>query len=154
MNKNAHLLRAILAGMAGTIGMTAFMMMGNLMGIQMNVPKMLASMFGGNLVIGWGMHFMVGIILTLGYEYFFITILKINNPLIRGAVYGLVPWFAAQVMVMPMMNIMKGMSYFDGFFSGSIVLASASLMAHLVFGLIIGFISKPSEELIVSTNNA
>lgn len=154
MNKNANLSRTILAGIVGTIGMTAFMMMGNLIGIQMNVPKMLASMFGGNLVIGWGMHFMVGIILALGYKYFFISIIKINNPLIRGAVYGIVPWFAAQVMVMPMMNIMNGMSYFDGFFSGSMMMASASLMAHLVFGLIIGLISKPSEELIVSTNNA
>lgn len=154
MNRNAHLSRAILAGVVGTIGMTAFMMMGNLMGIQMNVPKMLASMFGGNLIIGWGMHFMVGIILALGYEYFAITRIKINNPLIRGTVYGIVPWFAAQVMVMPMMNIMNGMSYFDGFFSGSIIMASASLMAHLLFGLILGFISKPSEKLIISTNNA
>ena len=154
MNKNAHLSKAILAGISGTIGMTAFMMMGNLMGIQMNVPKMLASMFGGNLIIGWGMHFMIGTILAIGYEYFFVKIIKINNPLIRGAVYGILPWFAAQVMVMPMMSIMNGMSYIDGLFSGSILLASASLMAHLVFGLVVGYINKPSEELTMSTNNA
>lgn len=148
MNRNANLSKAIIAGIAGTIGMTAFMMMGNLMGIQMNVPKMLASMFGGNLIIGWGMHFMVGIILALGYEYFFINKISINNPIIRGAIYGLLPWFAAQVMVMPMMMVMKGMSYFDGFFSGSIMMASASLMAHLVFGLVVGAISKPAEQVL------
>ena len=154
MNKNAQVSKAILAGIVGTIGMTAFMMMGNMMGIQMNVPKMLASMFGGNLIIGWIMHFMVGTMLAIGYEYFFKKIIKINNPLIRGAVYGILPWFAAQVMVMPMMSIMKGMTYFDGFFSGSMLLASASLMAHLVYGLVVGFIDKPSEELTVSINNA
>ncbi|MDA3859987.1 MAG: hypothetical protein PF445_02065 [Melioribacteraceae bacterium] len=153
MNKNAHLSRAILAGLIGTIGMTAFMMMGNIMGIQMNVPKMLASMFGGNLIIGWGMHFMVGTILAIGYEYFFIKKIKINNPLIRGAVYGILPWFIAQVMVMPMMSVMNGMSFFDGLFSGSLLMASASLMAHLVYGLVVGFIDRPSEKLVVSTSN-
>ena len=108
MNRNANLSKAIIAGIAGTIGMTAFMMMGNLMGIQMNVPKMLASMFGGNLIIDWSMHFMIGIILALGYEYFFTNLINTNNPLFRGAVYGLIPWFAAQVMVMPMMKMMNG----------------------------------------------
>ena len=152
MNKNAHLSKAILAGIIGTIGMTLFMMMGNMMGLQMNVPKMLASMFSGNMMIGWGMHFMVGTILAIGYEYFFIKIIKINNPLIRGAVYGILPWFAAQVMVMPMMSMMNGMSYFNGFFSGSLLMASASLMAHLVFGLVVGFVGKPSKDLVVSIN--
>ncbi|MCF6268548.1 MAG: hypothetical protein L3J41_02425 [Melioribacteraceae bacterium] len=147
MNKNAHLSKAILAGIIGTIGMTLFMMMGNLMGIEMNVPKMLASMFGGNLIVGWGMHFMVGIILALSYVYYFVNVIKINNPFFRGAVYGILPWIVAQVMVMPMMSIMNGMSYFDGFFSGSLLMASASLMVHLFFGLIVGFINKPTENL-------
>ena len=153
MNKNAQLSKAILAGIIGTIGMTLFMMMGNMMGIQMNVPKMLASMFGGNLIIGWVMHFMIGTILAIGYEYFFIKIIKINNPILRGAVYGILPWFMAQVMVMPMMSMMQGMSYFDGFFSGSIIMASASLMAHFVFGIVVGYIDRPSEQLIVNSNN-
>ncbi len=153
MNKNAHLSRAILAGIIGTIGMTLFMMMGNMMGIKMNVPKMLASMFGGNLIIGWAMHFMVGAVLAIGYEYFFIKKININNPLIRGAVYAILPWFMAQVMVMPMMSVMNGMSYFNGFFSGSLLMASASLMAHFVFGLVVGYINRPSEQLSVSTTN-
>ena len=153
MNANATLSKAILAGIIGTIGMTLFMMMGNLMGIEMNVPQMLASMFGGNLIIGWGMHFMIGIILAVGYEYFFITRIKIENPLIRGAVYGIIPWLMAQIMVMPMMMLMNGGSYFDGFFSGSAIMASASLMAHFFFGAIVGFICKPERTLSVSTSN-
>lgn len=152
MNKNAHLSKAILAGIIGTIGMTLFMVMGNVMGIQMNVPKMLASMFGGNMMIGWGMHFMVGTILAISYEYFFIKTIKINNPIFRGAVYGILPWFAAQVLVMPMMSIINGMSYLHGFFSGSLLLASASLMAHLVYGLVVGFIDKTAEKLEMSVN--
>lgn len=150
MNKQASLPRAILAGIVGTIAMTIFMKMGNLMGLEMNVPKMLASMFGGNLIIGWAMHFMIGIILASGYEFFFVTKIKIENQLIRGAVYGIIPWMMAQIVVMPMMMIMNGMSYFDGFFSGSIIMALASLMAHLVFGLVVGFTSKANSALATS----
>ena len=153
MNKNAHLLKAIFAGIIGTIGMTLFMKMGNMMGIQMNVPKMLASMFGGNIVIGWVIHFMIGIVLAIGYEYFFIKLIKINNTLIRGVVYGILPWFMAQVMVMPMMSAMNGMSYIDGLFSGSIIMALASLIAHLVFGLALGFVDKPAKQFVVEPNN-
>ena len=142
MNKQASFSKAILAGIVGTVAMTIFMKMGNLTGLDMNVPKMLASMFGGNLMIGWAMHFMIGIILASGYEFFFITKINIENRLIRGAVYGIIPWMMAQIIVMPMMMMMNGMSYFDGFFSGSIIMASASLMAHLVFGLVVGSIAK------------
>jgi Family of unknown function (DUF6789) len=142
MNKQASLIKALAAGISGTVVMTLFMMMGNLMGLEMNVPKMLASMFGGNLIIGWVMHFMIGSILGIGYEFFFINKIKINNPAFRGSVYGILPWLMAQIMVMPMMMMMNGMSYFDGFFSGSIMMASASLMAHLVFGFVVGFVTK------------
>lgn len=52
MNDKFSISKALLAGINGTIVMTLFMFMGNFMGIQMNVPQMLASMFGGNLFIG------------------------------------------------------------------------------------------------------
>lgn len=154
MNKQASFSKAIFAGVVGTVAMTIFMKTGNLMGLEMNVPKMLAPMFGGNLIVGWVMHFMIGIILAFGYEFFFITRINIENRVIRGAVYGIIPWMMAQVIVMPMMMMMNGLSYFDGIFSGSIIMATASLMAHLVFGLVVGYISKIKTELTPSLKNA
>lgn len=154
MNKQASLSKAIIAGTIGTIAMTLFMKMGNLMGLQMNVPQMLASMFGGNLIIGWIMHFMIGTVQGIGYEFFFVARIPISNTAMRGAVYGILPWLMAQVVVMPMMMLMNGMSYFDGFFSGSIMLASASLMAHLVFGLVLGLVCKTKTEFSPTPNNA
>jgi len=59
----------------------------------------------------------------------------------------------AQVMVMPMMSMMNGMSYFDGFFSGSILMASASLMAHFVYGIVVGYVDRPSEQIITNPEN-
>ena len=49
---------------------------------------------------------------------------------VRGATFSIAPWLMAQLVVMPMMGA--------GFFSGSLLLASASLMAHLVFGAVVG----------------
>jgi hypothetical protein len=154
MNKNAQLSKAIVAGIIGTIAMTLFMLIGNMMGLQMNVPKMLASMFGGNLIIGWAMHFMIGTTLAIGYEYYFTTKIKIENTLLRGAVYGTIPWLMAQLVVMPMMSKMNGMGFVDGLFSGSMFLAGVSLMAHFVFGAVVGTVTKTKEALVASTSNA
>ena len=142
MNKNANISKVIIAGITGTIGMTLFMMMGNLMGLNMNVLKMLASVLGGNIVVGWGMHFMVGITLATIYEYIFLTKINIANPIVRGAIYAMIPWLLAQTVVMPMMSKMNGMGFSNGLFSGSLFLAGASLVAHFVFGGIVGVVTK------------
>ncbi len=128
--------------------MTLFMFMGNLMGIQMNVPKMLASMFGGNLVIGWIMHFMIGIILAIGYGLLFYDKIKVSKYWLRGVIYGIVPWLMAQLLVMPMMTSMNGMGFSAGLFSGSAIMATASLMAHFIFGAIVGLIYSPAKSVV------
>lgn len=148
MKNQFSISKAVLAGVNGTIAMTLFMFMGNLMGIQMNVPRMLASFFGGNLVIGWAMHFTIGTILAVGYGLIFYDIIKIDKPWLRGAVYGIIPWLMAQVLVMPMMTIMNGMGFSTGLFSGSALMATASLMAHLLFGAVVGLIYSPARSVV------
>ena len=148
MKNQFSISKAVIAGINGTIAMTLFMFMGNLMGIQMNVPKMLASMFGGNLIIGWAMHFMIGIVLTIGYGLIFYDRIKINKSWLRGAVYAVIPWLMAQLLVMPMMSAMNGMGFSTGLFSGSALMATASLMAHLVFGIVIGLVYSPVKSAI------
>ena len=49
----------------------------------------------------------------------------------------------AQVVVMPIMSIMNSGSYGAGFFSGSVMLAGASLMGHLLYGVVLGLVYKP-----------
>lgn len=148
MKNQFSISKAVIAGVNGTIAMTLFMFMGNLMGIQMNVPKMLASFFGGNLIIGWGMHFMIGTILAVSYGLFFYDKIKISKPWLRGAVYGVIPWLLAQLLVMPMMTSMNGMGFSAGLFSGSAIMAAASLMAHLLFGAVVGLIYSPARSVV------
>ena len=147
MNNQFNLPKAIIAGVLGTIAMTLFMYMGNFMGLQMNVPKMLGSMFGGSILIGWIMHFMIGSTLAVGYGLILYNQIRIDKLWLRGAIFGLVPWLMAQLLVMPMMSMMNGMTFTSGLFSGSFVMSFASLMAHFVFGAVVGLSYTPSVNL-------
>ena len=147
MNNQFNLSKAITAGVLGTIAMTLFMYMGNFMGIQMNVPKMLGSIFGGSIIIGWVMHFMIGSSLAVGYGLILYDQIRIDKLWLRGAIFGLVPWLMAQLLVMPMMSMMNGMAFTSGLFSGSFVMSFASLMAHFVFGAVVGLSYTPSVNL-------
>ena len=122
--------KAIVAGLAGTVAMTALMLMAPAMGLPpMNIGAMLGSMMGGSAVLGWIAHFMVGAILALAFAALFAARLP-GPPALRGMAYGVVPWLAAQLVVMPMMGA--------GFFSGSLAAALGSLMGHLVYGAVLG----------------
>ena len=46
-------------------------------------------------------------------------------------------------------SILGGSSYFVGFFSGSIIIALASLVGHLIYGSTLGVIYKP--QLVTAT---
>ncbi|MGE0161294.1 MAG: DUF6789 family protein [Gemmatimonadales bacterium] len=122
--------RATLAGVIGTAVMTVIGLYGApLMGLPaMNPAEMLAGAMGGNLVIGWVAHFMIGIILAVGYA---VVAGAVPGPAaLGGALYGLAPFLLAQVAVMPMMGM--------PLFSGSVSMALGSLVGHLVYGGIVG----------------
>lgn len=140
MNSNFSIKSALLAGFVGTAAMTVFTFMAPLMGFEMDIPKMLAGTMGLSIIFGWIAHFMIGEILAINYAAIFLNTINANPSIKTGALFGLIPWLVAQVMVMPMMTIMNGGNYFDGFFSGSIVIAFASLMGHLIYGAILGAI--------------
>lgn len=142
--------KAVFAGITGTIIMTLFTYMGGMMNIKMNVPEMLAGAFGGKIFIGWIMHFMIGTALALNYGLVFYSKFNIIPFWLRGAVFGIIPWLMAQVVVMPMMSMMNGMTYSSGLFSGSMMLAAASLVGHLIYGAVVGSIYKPGAKLVTA----
>lgn len=134
--------RAALAGLAGTAAMSVLMLMAPLMGLPpMNIGKMLGSVMGGVVPLGWAAHFMIGIVLAIVYAALFAS--RLPGPaFLRGAAYSIVPWLVAQLVVMPMMGA--------GLFSGSAMVAGASLMGHLVYGAVLGLAygeSTASEHL-------
>ncbi|MBI3659897.1 hypothetical protein HY230_05430 [Candidatus Acetothermia bacterium] len=134
----ANMIKAVLAGVVGTGAMTILSMLAPLMGLPaMDVPRMLASFMGQwvgfvSLPLGWVMHAMIGIVLALVYAYVFASTLP-GPGWVRGMIYGLGPWLMAQLVIMPMMDM--------GLFAsatGSALPALASLLGHLVYGLVVG----------------
>lgn len=142
MKSNFSISSAIIAGLAATAAMTMFTFMAPLMGIEMNIPKMLAGTMGVPLIVGWIAHFMIGVILAVSFAVVYYPNFGSSNKIKSGAIFSLVPWLMAQIIIMPMMSIMNGESYGAGFFSGSILLAGASLVGHLLFGGVLGLIYK------------
>jgi len=124
--------KAILAGLSGTVAMTALMLMAPMMGMPpMNIGNMLGAMMGGIVALGWVAHFMIGTVLAVLYAALFAN--RLPGPaVIRGMLFALLPWLLAQIALMPMMGA--------GFFSGSLMAAGGSMMGHLVFGATIGAI--------------
>ena len=107
-------------------------------------------MFGGNLAIGWAMHFMIGIFLASSFGLVFYNVINVNNKIVKGMLFGIIPWFMAQTIVMPMMFVMQGMNFSDGLFSGSFKLAFASLIAHFVYGAVVGAIYRPQLKTVAN----
>lgn len=134
---------ALIGGLVATAAMTAFTYMAPLMGFEMNIPKMLAGTMGAPIIVGWAAHIMVGVVLAILYATVFLPGLNKEANLKSGALFGIAPWLLAQLMVMPMMSLMSGGSFTSGLFSGSILVAMASLIGHLFYGTVLGALYKP-----------
>jgi hypothetical protein len=127
---NLNLRKALASGLAGTAAMTMLMIAAPMMGMPpMNIGKMLGSVMGGSLTLGWAAHFMIGTVLAIAYAAIFAARLP-GGPALRGAAFSVLPWLLAQLVVMPMMGA--------GVFSGSALMAMGSLLGHLAYGAVVG----------------
>ncbi len=124
--------RAVVGGLVATVVMSLVGMFINpLLGLPAgDTAKMLAGVMGGNLVLGWVGHLMIGVVLAIIYV---LVVEKFPGaPAVRGALYSLVPWLMAMVAVLPMMGMPA--------FGGSAAPAIGSLIAHVVYGATLGAI--------------
>ena len=135
--------RAILGGFVGTVAITMMMYwIGPMMGMmKMDIAASLGSMLGGSWALGMMMHFINGtIIFPLIYAYLLFRILP-GGATLKGVEWGLILWFLAQVIVMPMMG--------GGFFSanmGGMMAAVGSLVGHVIYGALLGWIGGSAES--------
>ena len=140
---NVNFGRAVLAGSVGTLVMTAVgLFAAPLMGLPpMNPAEMLAGAMGGNTALGWGAHLMIGVSLAFGYA---IVAPALPGPgVARGAIYSVGPFLMAQILVMPIMGM--------PLFSGSLAMATGSLVGHLVYGAVLGGIYGEGTDALPAT---
>lgn len=135
-----NIIGAVVAGLAGTVVMTALMYVAPMMGMpEMDIIGMLGSMFTSNkgtaTWLGVVIHFMMGIIFAIIYTL--VWNLGVGSVtwlwgLIFGAVHGVV----AIVMMPAMMRMHPRPPEME---SGSTTMIG-QLMGHLVYGLVVALI--------------
>lgn len=124
--------KSILAGIIGTAIMTMIMFVAPMIGMpKMSPPEMLSGMMGLPIIVGWMMHFMVGITFALAYTFLFAPRVKIDNIYAKGAAFGFIVFIFAQIM-MAMMGAMFPMPQPEG---SMLLIMMGSIMGHIVFGM-------------------
>lgn len=134
--------QAIIGGIIGTAVMTMVMFIAQVMGMpKMSPPQMLSAMMGFPITIGWIMHFMIGVIFAVAYTYVFINVVrKVNNNILKGAIFGLVVFLFAQIAMAIMGFMLGGMPPMEG---SMMLIMIGSIMGHLIFGIVVAqFVKK------------
>lgn len=136
--------KAILGGLLGTLAITFMMYVVSpiIMGQPMDVAAMLGSLVGNSWALGMIWHFING---TVIFPLIFALVLwnwLPGGPVAKGAVWGLILWFLAQTVVMPMM----GMGFFTAN-AGGMMAVIGSLISHIIYGAILGAVTGRSEQV-------
>jgi len=119
---------------------TLVMMIAPMMGMpKMSPPAMLSMMMGFPLVVGWVMHFMIGVIFAMAYAFFFIKLVKkVNNNILKGAIFGMAVFIFAQIM-MAIMEMMFPMPPMEG---SMMLMMVGSITGHVIFGIMVAMFVK------------
>lgn len=143
---NTKIIQSLIGGVIGAAVMSIVMWAAPMIGIpKMSPPDMLSMMLGVPMIIGWFMHFMIGIIFAMTYAFFFINLVKkIGNSIFRGIIFGIAVFIFAQIMLAILGAIMKGMPPMEG---SMLLIMVGSIIGHIVFGIVVAFFVK--EEIAV-----
>lgn len=132
----------IKSGVIATAIMTMMMLIAPMMGMpKMPIGNMLAGFMGLPVAVGWMMHFVIGTVLAAGYVLFLKAKLP-GNDLVKGILYGLIPFMMAQLVVMPMM----GAGIFSSHTGAPMMMVIGSLAGHMVYGGSLGLLSREKNQ--------
>ena len=127
--------RAVLAGIVATAVETLMMYKGATMmiGQPMDIALELGQMMNVSWTIGMILHVLLGIVIfPLAYASVARQLLPGPNVL-RGIIWGLILWAVAMFAMSPMMG--------KGFFMGGMPQGVAALLAHIVYGGLLGVVA-------------
>ena len=129
--------KGMLAGLAATIVLSAMMVAKSMMGLmpKLDVIQMLSNMLGApnDPPVGWIAHFVIGVV-VYGIAIALIDTKPGANQIARGVMLGVVGWLIMMVVLMPMAGA--------GLFGMSLgpMAAVATLVLHLIFGFVLGWV--------------
>ncbi len=127
----------LIVGLGATAVMTGFMFLAPMMGLpKMNPAEMLSGMMGVSVVVGYLMHFMIGVIFASAYVYLFNPKVHVNSKFLKGIVFGFAVFVFAQVMMFIIGKIMPMPKTQDNM----ILMMLGSLIGHVVYGIVVALI--------------
>ncbi len=131
--------KSIIAGIIGTAAMSMLMMVAGQLGMPtMEPPLMLSTTMGVPVLVGWIMHFMIGIVFALMYVYLFRGVLSgIGSTAVKGVVFGLIAFVFAQIGMTLMGMLFSTMPEPQG---NRALMMVSGLVGHVVFGLIVAMV--------------
>ncbi|MFV5689543.1 DUF6789 family protein [Flavobacterium sp. ZT3R25] len=143
---NTKIIQSLISGVIGAAVMSIEMWVATMMGMpKMNPPDMLSVMLGVPIIVGWLIHFMIGIIFAMAYTFFFINLVnKISNAIFRGAIFGVAVFIFAQIMLAILGAIMEGTPPMEG---SLLLIMLGSIIGHIIFGIVVALFVK--EEIVV-----
>ncbi len=143
------LVQVLKGGLVGTGLMTIALFLTPLLGLPYrSAPSELAKMMEVPLVVGWIMHFIMGIFFALAYAFLFLRFenklndriqLKISNRYIKGAIFGIIIFACSQVVNLIMKALLGGMAIPV---ENKLILLISSLIGHIIFGIIVALYVK------------
>ena len=128
--------KGIAAGFAATVVLSMLMLAKGMMGLmpELNVIAMLSSMMNVAPVVGWVIHFMIGMLAWgLGFVAVF-SILPGATDVTRGISFGVAAWFLMMLVVMPM----AGAGLFG--LNMGMMAPAMTLMLHAIYGAVLGLV--------------
>ena len=129
--------QTIISGLVATAVMTGVGLMAPYMGLpKMNPAEMLSGMMGVSLMVGYLMHFMIGIIFAAVYVYFFNPKVHIESKFLKGIVFGFAVFVFAQLMMFIIGKMMPMPMPQDNM----MLMMLGSLIGHLVYGILVTLI--------------
>lgn len=132
--------RAAASGVIATAAMTALLLVEPSVGLpRIAIGQILSTSLGSTSAhlpngpaVGWLIDFLVGLVLAVIYAAFIVKVLP-GNAIVRGLLFGTIVFLLAQVTFMPLTG--------GGVFSnGDWELLAGSLLGHLVYGGLVGWI--------------
>lgn len=127
--------RGIVAGLVATAVLSMIMLAKGMMGLmpELDVIAMLSSMMNTAPVVGWIMHFMIGM---LAWGLGFVALNRFlpgRSDVSKGISFGIAAWVMMMIAIMPMAGA--------GLFGLKMGMAAPvmTLMLHVVYGAVLGF---------------
>jgi len=130
--------KGLLAGLAATTVLSALMVAKGMMGVmpELDIAKMIAGMMGfpDQPIIGWIVHFMIGIVGYGAAIALFDGRLPGNSHVWHGVMIAILGWLVMMLMLMPMAGA--------GLFAMKMGLMATmmTLVLHLIFGAVLGWV--------------